>query len=392
MKNKNSGDRSESPTRPTSAKGKSPGGTLDEELNYRLEATLSDESKLELLDPLALAEEQEPEGEEPLDRPRDASEAREHESAGTGDEPSGRSPAYRQEEEAPAGDEPPDAGEDEREGRRDRESSEGPSGDRNAGPAEAAGKEVIARIEFGDGDALVFGAIPADGEIGVAYEGEDIRRSLMIFAPLATPLRLFASLAPPETPIPWLLPAIDRPPDRDGLVGTRPLCERLEEPKRAARSVLRLHLPGEPDHWWGPTDMAVRGYCGWDGFREFRAAFCAPEWDSGSSLLPNIFKCTPQLSLHIEHTSTNDFGHWRRRRRSDALCAACASPVRVVIQYRGLGGWKTASNKVLGPANLTGAAWQGLIRRRRRIHYTRWGNVGGVRAFSRFTQKYVKAP
>jgi len=385
MKNENSGDRSESPIRP---KEQRPRGTLDQELDYRLDATLSDESKLELLDPLALAEEREPEGEEPLDRRRDASQTGEYESGGSDDEPAGRSSAEKGE---PAEGEPPVAGEGEPEERRERESTDGPSDDRDEGPAEAAGTKVIARIEFGDGDALVFEAIPADGEIGVAYEGEDTRRSL-IFAPLATPLRLFASLAPPDVPMPWLLPAVDRPPDRDQLVGKRPLCERLEEPVRAARSVLRLHLPGEPDHWWGPTDMAVRGYCGWDGFREFRAAFCAPEWDSGSALLPNIFKCTPQLSLEILHTSTDDFGFWRRRRRSDALCAACASPVRVVIQYIGLGGWKTASNKILDPANLTGAAWQGLIRRRRRIRYVRWGNAGGVRAFSRFTQKYVKAP
>lgn len=349
---------------------------LDEELTYRLDATLSSESKLELAEVTALANDQSADEDETSDQVTEVAVASEDEA------------------EAREGDDslPPSTAPEHRE-------REGSTGDDQAAPAslgqaQESATEVLAKIEFGDGDALIFEAVPADGETGVAYLGQHRQRSVAVQAALASPIRLFASLAPADAPMPWLLPAIDRPPDRDELMGDRPLCDRLDEPIRAVSETLKLRVGGVADGWWQPGDLAIGGYCGWNGEHEFMH-FCGligvGEPNPGPGLLFNIYKCTPELRADVTHRSTSG-GKWRRRRWSIAWCAACGSPVRMTHQYRKLGffqwKWKTATSYVKGPQNLAHTAWMGLILRRRRIIYKREGNIGGLRAHSRFSQHY----
>jgi hypothetical protein len=348
---------------------------LDEELHYRLDATLSNESKLELADVTAMADAQ---GEDEDEMPAMATE-------------SPHATAYEAESREGDGSSSPSASSRLHEG-------EGHHGNPSAGPtmghAHDSATVLLATIAFRDGDALRFEAVPADGELGVAYLGQNRQRSLAVQAALASPIRVFASLAPADVPMPWLLPAIDRPPDRDALVGERQLCDRLDEPIRAVSEVLKLRVAGMADGWWQPEDLTVGGYCGWNGEYEFKD-FCGlvgiGEPDPGPWPFFNIYKCTPELSTDVTHKSTSG-GKWHRRRWSIAWVAACGSPVRITHQYRKLGffqwKWVTATTFVKGPVNLDGTQWMGLARRRRRIIYTREGGIGGFRARSRFSQSY----
>jgi hypothetical protein len=121
------------------------GRKLDAELSRRLDATLDASTKFELeamrvLDTLATAE-----------------------------EGSLRSP--------------PDATTTSREGQ---EYPTSPAGETPAG----ATAEVLARVVFKDGDAFHDLAIPADGEIGLAYIGSNRRRWLAATSELPSPLRM----------------------------------------------------------------------------------------------------------------------------------------------------------------------------------------------------------
>src|SRR5215471_12890872 len=252
--------------------------------------------------------------------------------------------------------------------------------------------EVLARIVFKDGDAFHFLGVPADGEIGVAYIGKG-QRWLAAISELPSPLRLYVSLAPPDTPLPWLLAAIDKQKDRLPLVGERRLCDRVVETLEAESETLRLRVPGLPGGVWTPDDFTIGGFCGWNGENEWNSEFCSGELELGPALEPNIYKCTAQLSIDVTHNSTSG-GHWKRRKCSIATAAACGSPVRIRHQYRELGffswNWVTASDHVLGPSEVTGTLWLGLVRRRRRIIYQRsggpFGGPGGFRALSRFSR------
>ena len=73
--------------------------------------------------------------------------------------------------------------------------------------------------------------VETDGESAVSGE-------------LFSPLRLYCSLAPPKTPLPWLLAAIDEQPDRVALVGNRPLCDEVQDPLLFEYDTLRLRVPG----------------------------------------------------------------------------------------------------------------------------------------------------
>lgn len=347
---------------------------LNEELNYRLDATLSGERKLELAEVTALADDQSADEDETSDQVPELADASEYE-VETREEDDALQPSASPQHSP-------------REGDIDGQAA------RARLQAQSSATEVLAKIEFSDGDALIFEAVPADGEIGVAYLGKNQQRSVAVQAALASPIRLFASLTPTDVPMPWLLPAIDRPPDRAELVGDRPLCDRLDEPIRAVGEVLKLRVSGMADGWWQPDDLVIGGYCGWNGEHEFMH-FCGlvgvGEPNPGPWPFFNIYKCTPELRTDVTHSSTSG-GKWRRRRWSIAWCAACGSPVRITHQYRKLGffqwKWKTAMSHVKGPHNLTGTGWMGLIRRRRRIIYKREGDIGGLRSRSRFSQSY----
>jgi hypothetical protein len=258
--------------------------------------------------------------------------------------------------------------------------------------------EILARIVFKDGDAFHFLAVPADGEIGVAYIGKG-QRWLAASSELPSPLRLYVSLAPPDAPLPWLLAAVDKQKDRLALVGERHLCDRVGEILEAESDTLRLRVPGLPGGVWTPDDFTIGGFCGWNGENEWNSEFCSAELQPGPPLEPNIFKCTAQLSIEVTHNSTSG-GHWKRRKCATATAAACGSPVRIRHQYRKLGffqwNWVTANDDVLGPAEETGSLWFGLVRRRRRIIYEReggvFGGLGGFRAWSMFSRHLTGSP
>jgi hypothetical protein len=258
--------------------------------------------------------------------------------------------------------------------------------------------EVLARIVFKDGDAFHFVAVPADGEIGVAYIGKG-QRWLAASSELPSPLRLYVSITPPDAPLPWLLAAIDKQKDRLALVGKRALCDSVGETLEAESDTLRLRVPSLPGGVWTPDDFTIGGFCGWNGENEWNSDVCLAEYDPGPPLEPNIFKCTAQLSIEVTHKSTSG-GNWKRRKCATASAAACGSPVRIRHQYRELGffqwNWVTASDHVLGPAETTGSLWLGIVRRRRQIIYEReggvFGGVGGFRAWSMFSRNLLGGP
>ena len=258
--------------------------------------------------------------------------------------------------------------------------------------ADGLSAEVLAKIVFKDGDAFHFLGVPADGEVGLAYIGKG-QRWLAVISELPSPLRLYVSLAAPDAPLPWLLAAIDKQNDRLPLVGERRLCDRVDETLEAESETLRLRVPGLPGGVWTPDDFTIGGFCGWNGENEWNSEFCSAELEPGPLVEPNIYKCTAQLSIEVTHNSTSA-GHWKRRKCSITTAAACGSPVRIRHQYRELGffswNWVTASDHVLGPAEVTGTLWLGIVRRRRRIIYQRaggpFGGPGGFRALSRFSR------
>lgn len=262
--------------------------------------------------------------------------------------------------------------------------------------AEAA--VTIARVAFRDGGCFEFLAVPGDGEIGLAYVGEDDRRWGALDGNLLSPLRLYCSLAPPGAPLPWLLAAVDRQPDRAALVGSRPLCGSVEEVLLSESDTVRLRVPALPGGWWTPDDFGIGGYCGVNGQYEWASDICGfpGELSSGNNaFFPIIWRCESQLKAELTHNSIRG-GTWRRRKTSFARCAPCGSPVRVTHRYRKLGffkwTWKTATSHVyeVGPHNQVKLSpWLGIVRRRRQIIYKREGAVGGFRVLSRFAQTLV---
>jgi hypothetical protein len=250
---------------------------------------------------------------------------------------------------------------------------------------------TLARIAFRDGDVLEFLAVPGDGEISLVYSGDDDRRCSAVFGELLSPLRLYSSLAPPDAPLPWLLAAVDKQPDRRALVGDRALCDSVEHALPAASDTIRLRVPGAPGGWAIEDDYAIGGFCGVNGEQEWRSGFCEGPEPLGPIGLPNVVKCESDLHEDLTHTSFKK-GWWRRRRAAMGLCAPCGSPVRITIQKRKLVGfkwkWKAAAVRVVGPANFWRGAvtWSILFRRRWRIRYQREGAIGGFRAWSLFAQ------
>jgi Chaperone of endosialidase len=262
-------------------------------------------------------------------------------------------------------------------------------------------QETLAKVVFNDGDAFHFVAVPSDGEIGVTYIGGNAGRWLAATSELPSPLRLYVSIAPPDAPLPWLLAAVDKQKDRLGLVGERQFCDRVDEPLEAESDTLRLRVPGlpggpEPDPknpsgaGWLPVDhLTVGGFCGWNGEHEFEDEVCNAEYLSPIGQ-PNIIKCNPEINFELTHNSILG-GSWKRRKCAAAKVAACGSPTRIRHQYRKLGflsgwHWVTANDDVVGPAELTGSLWLGIIMRRRRIIYQRAGGFGGFRAWSGFSR------
>lgn len=259
---------------------------------------------------------------------------------------------------------------------------------------EAEAAIPLARIAFRDGEYFEFLAVPSDGEIGLAYIGEDARRRSALDDELFSPLRLYCSLTPPDAPLPWLLAVVDKQPDRAALVGNRYLCDSVEEVLLSESDTVRLRVPSLPGGWWTPDDLQIVGYCGSDGTHKWGLDFCIAELHPGPLLFPNIWKCDALLNVELTHNSIRG-GTWRRRRTSRANFAPCESPTRVTHQYRKLTyqfpllkwKWITATSHVVGPAPAVQRTyWLGIVRRRRRIIYKREGAIGGFRALSRFAQ------
>jgi hypothetical protein len=251
---------------------------------------------------------------------------------------------------------------------------------------------VLACLGFRDGGCFEFRARPTDGEIGIAYRGENEGRWLAATSDLASPLRLYCSLAPPDAPVPWLLAAVDRQPDRAMLVGNRPLCDTAPGRMPVHDDLVRLRLPGVAGGWWVPDSLGVGYFCGINGGTEFQHHIC--NWfehhhPPSTSILENILKCTSTLSTSVTHKSISG-GSWKRRRCSTGYVAACGGATRIKHQYRKLGfftwNWKTANNDLVGPSNWIGTVWLGIIRRRRRIVYKHEEDIGGFRAWSKFSQ------
>lgn len=253
---------------------------------------------------------------------------------------------------------------------------------------------TLATIVFRDGDCLEFLAVPADGEIGLVYIGENARRCAAVSGELFSPLRLYCSLAPPKTPLPWLLAAIDKQPDRVALVGNRQLCDDIQDPLLFEYDTLRLRVPGLQGGWWHPDSFGIGGFCGVNGKQEWRDHFGLLPPGPFLPAFTNIYKFTSELSEGVTHNSTLN-GVWRRRKTAFGRVVSCSSPTRITHHYRKLGffawKWKEATTKVVGPdpANANAiwiSAWLGFVKRRRRIIYKREGAIGGFRAFSRFAK------
>lgn len=259
---------------------------------------------------------------------------------------------------------------------------------------------TLARVVFKDGDAFHFVGVPGDGEVGVVYLGSNTGRWLAATSDLPSPLRLYLSITQPNAPLPWLLAAIDKQKDRLALVEGRQLCDRIDDPLEANSETLWLRVPGLPGREprpsggdWLPDDaiFTVGGFCGWNGEQEFIDEVCSLQYvDPGPfGLIPNIIKCTSQLSFEKTHNTTLG-GSWKRRKCATSRATACGSPVRIRHQYRKFGWsgwhWVTANDDIVGPAELTGSLWLGLVARRRRINYQRAGGFGGFRAWSGFSR------
>src|SRR5262249_60940472 len=84
----------------------------------------------------------------------------------------------------------------------------------------------------------------------------------------------YVSLAPPDTPLPWLLAAIDKQKDRLPLVGERRLCDRVVETLEAESETLRLRVPGLPGGVWTPDDFTIGGFLRGGGESAVDAEFC----------------------------------------------------------------------------------------------------------------------
>jgi hypothetical protein len=266
------------------------------------------------------------------------------------------------------------------------------------GSSEAPDEEppvVLASVVFKDREAFEFSAVPQDGEMGFVYLGKNGGRWLAATGELISPLRLYCSIAPPDAPVPWLLAALDRQRDRAALIGTRRLCDRIAEPIEALDQQLRLRVPALSGGWWTPDDLGIGFFCGINGKQEWENHVTDKMSGWNDPFLFDLFKSESDITLELTHDSHYLFS-WIKRKTSNAAVAACGSGVRIKHKYRKLTftgwKWKTKSNKCVGPANLTGSLWLGLIPRARQISYKREAcetdeiEVGGFRALSVFSQ------
>lgn len=273
-------------------------------------------------------------------------------------------------------------------------------------PAEAhrPQAEVLARVRFEDGDAVHFLAIPADGEIGLAYIGSNQQRMEAI-SELPSLLRLYVSIAPPEASLPWLLAAVDKQQDRLALVDERHLCDRVDEPLESESGpggTLRLRVPALRGGFWFPDthdddvvdEEAIGGYCGWNGENLWNWNYCQHDLPTGPLGEPDLYQCTAPISTEVTHRSLKG-GKWRRRRCVMTRVVACGSSVRVRTQYRKWNAlqvkwvWKTSYDEVLSQTQIPKGGplvGCGLVRRRRQNIFERQGSIGGFRAWSRFSR------
>jgi hypothetical protein len=229
--------------------------------------------------------------------------------------------------------------------------------------------------------------------VGFAYHGTNEQRQSAAFGEALSPLRLFCSITPPDTPVPWLLAAVNPQIDRGALIEGRGLCNRLDVAVLAPMEQLRLRIPGLPGGWWVPDSYGSSNYCGISGEGQWEQEVCQflqDEHSPGPSLIPNLYQCSAALQTDMLHESKGN-GVWRSRNCSTASAAICGGTVEIKHQYRQLGffewNWVTARIDLVHPTNFTETFWLGIVRRRRRIRYLRVNSLdGGFRAASKFSQ------
>ncbi len=268
------------------------------------------------------------------------------------------------------------------------DSADGPAAG-NGQAADLAGDTAepattLARVRFSDGEYFSFQAVAGDGEIGLGYHGERIERWTAMRAQSASILRAFCSVAPAGTPVPWLLAAVDRAPDRLRLIEGRGLCDALDAPVPVANDLVQLRIPGATGGW-SPTDqLGVGFFCGINGKEQWEQSVIA---SNAANSETKVIKWNSSLIWGDTYQSTGNFA-WVRVKTATTAAAACGSPVEIVHQYRKLGWfnwhWHTASVHTYGPGNLVGNWWLGIVKRRRQVKMTRAGGIGGFRSWVMF--------
>ncbi len=274
------------------------------------------------------------------------------------------------------------------------------SGDAGAGSARLRRPDVLASIAISDG-AFHFLGIPEHGEIGLAFSGNCGAMFNAIVEKFASPLRLYASIAPLKAPMPWLIAAVDDDQeDRMDLVGERRLCDRVDdvlEARLGPGGGLQVRTPTVQGGLWTPDPvleaMAVNYCTPTSGQLAFQSKYCEAEWNPGPPTQWNIFKCTSQLSQHLTHGSVRA-GTWRTRRCSIGNAWVCGPRISMAHLYWDAGTWWTAEHGLFGTFGPSVTApfkspWQGKIRRYRKVQYDQvlTATTGGFRAYSHFSRR-----
>ncbi len=277
-----------------------------------------------------------------------------------------------------------------------------PTSPANADPEHARLRrpDVLASIIVGDG-AFHFLGVPEHGEIGLSFSGDCGDTFNAIVQRFPSPLRLYASVAPLDAPIPWPIAAVDHDQeDRLDLVGARRFCDRVEDalPARlGSDGEVQLQAPTESGGIWTPDPtpavMMPVAYCApITGRLLFHREYCEAEWDPGPASEWNIIKCSSALNKNLTHTSESG-GDWRRRRCSTSHAWVCDSPVYITHLYWEAGNWLIAEHGQFGQFGPSKTApfkspWQGLVRRFRMVEYRHGlaATTGGFRAYSFFSR------
>lgn len=251
----------------------------------------------------------------------------------------------------------------------------------------------LASFKLANSDTIEFAADSVSGETFWFIRTTDEENLKAFVNSDDSPLRLFLALAPANLAIPQSLVEADKTPEKNSLIATRSLTNRLSEPVDLPTA--KLVLPVQSGGLTASGDIGLHSYCGINGESGFKARWCDPEWDpEAGPTYASIYKCTSSLSRQIVHESIDDDGEWRRRGFVSLAVAICTDPVRIRHQYRirTFGGWrwKDAAVRTFNPqlGVMTGFKYDGDIQRRRRVIYESLPEsslpVAGVRAWTKF--------